>query len=99
MPKNKFKLRFKRYTNVFKFDRVPSHKLKHPTQKPMNLTRQLIHSATKKGEIILDPFAGSGTTCVASKQMLRKYIGIEIEESYIDVINNRLGQKNLMEIF
>lgn len=99
MPKKDFKLKFKRYTNIMQFDRVSPNKLKHPTQKPLNLIRTLIQASTKKGDIILDPFAGSGTTLVASKQMNRKFIGMELERDYIRIINERLNQKTLMSVF
>lgn len=95
MPKQEFKLKSKRYPNVWKFDRIPADKLKHPTQKPTSIIRRLIEVATKENDIVLDPFAGSGTTLVASKQLDRRYIGCEIEKEYYDVIMERLSQKTV----
>ena len=50
----------------------------HPTQKPVDSMRKLIVTYSKEGDVILDPFAGSGTTCVAAKMDNRNYLGIEI---------------------
>ncbi|MEM7179611.1 MAG: site-specific DNA-methyltransferase [Spirochaetota bacterium] len=54
----------------------------HPTQKPVKLMQVLIELATQKGQVVLDPFCGSGTTIVAAKSLQRKYIGIEQKEEY-----------------
>ena len=79
-----------RDTNVLNFSRVS--KLEHPTQKPVDLNEYLIKKSTNENDIILDPFAGSGTTGVACKNLNRNYILIEKEPEYIDIINKRLTQ-------
>lgn len=63
----------------------------HPTIKPIALMEYLIKMVTKPGGIVLDPFAGSGSTLVAAKQNGYQYIGIEMTEEYIPIINARLG--------
>lgn len=63
---------------------------KHPTQKPLGLLKRIIEASTNEGDLILDPFNGSGTTGVAAKSLNRKYIGIEQEKSYIDLTVKRL---------
>ena len=63
----------------------------HPTVKPIALMEYLIKMVTPKGGIVLDPFAGSGTTGVACKNLNRNYILIEQEPEYIDIINKRLS--------
>ena len=78
-----------RDTNVLNFNRVS--KLEHPTQKPIDLNEYLIKKSTNESDIILDPFAGSGTTGVACKNTNRNYILIEKEPEYIDIINKRLN--------
>ena len=52
----------------------------YPTQKPLALLHRIIKASTKKGDIVLDPFCGCATTCVASQQLGRKWIGIDIEK-------------------
>ena len=67
----------------------------HPTQKPLDLFRQLIEEHTTQQESILDAYLGSGTTLVAAKQLGRKAIGIEIEEKYCEIAARRLSQEML----
>ena len=63
----------------------------HPTVKPLALCEYLIKMVTKPGGVVLDPFAGSGSTLVAAKQNGFQYIGIEMTEEYIPIINARLN--------
>lgn len=62
----------------------------HPTQKPVMAILPLIMAFSKQRQIVLDPFAGSGTTLVAAKKLNRKYIGIEIDPKYCKLIEERL---------
>ena len=62
---------------------------KHPTQKPFELLERIILASSNEGDIILDPFAGSGTTGIAAKRLKRRFIGIEIEKEYIEIIKKR----------
>jgi DNA modification methylase len=63
----------------------------HPCQKPLELYRRIISSGTKKGELVLDCFAGSGTTGVICKELERSGILIEKEEKYIKLIKGRIN--------
>lgn len=54
----------------------------HPTQKPEKLIAKLVLASSRPGDIVLDPFVGSGTTCVVVKKLGRHYLGIEIDEEY-----------------
>ena len=67
----------------------------HPTQKPVPIMTWAI-SFAKQADLILDPFAGSGTTLVAAKQLGRKAIGIEISEEYCEIAKKRLSQEYLL---
>ena len=58
-------------------------KTPHPTQKPEELLRKVILASSSKGDVILDPFVGSGTTAVCAKQLGRRWIGIDQEETYL----------------
>ncbi len=64
---------------------------KHPTQKPIRILKRMIKLASKEGDIMLTPFAGSGSECVSAKMTGRKYIGIEIDKSYCDIAETRLS--------
>jgi len=63
---------------------------KHPTQKPIELLRRIITASTERGDTILDPFNGTGTTGVVAKMLGRKYIGIETEKEYLEITKRRL---------
>lgn len=63
----------------------------YPTQKPIILLEQIIKLTTDKGDIVLDPFAGSGTTLVAAKLLERKFIGIDICPDAVKLSNERLN--------
>jgi len=63
---------------------------KHPAQKPVKLMERIILSSSNKGDIILDPFAGSSTTGVAALRHDRRFVGIEKEQSFIELSEKRL---------
>jgi len=65
---------------------------KHPTQKPLELLRRILLASSNPGDVILDPFMGSGTTGVAAVRLNRKFIGIELEANYINTAVKRLQQ-------
>jgi len=81
----------KRIPDVISCDRTGNDL--HPTQKPLKLIRTIIHS--NKGNLVLDPFMGSGTTAVACKELGRDFIGFEIDKEYVEVANKRLKQSVL----
>ena len=66
-------------------------KYKHPTIKPLNIIKNLIINSSKEGDIVLDCFSGSGTTCVACKELDRQFIGIEIDPEYHKISIDRLN--------
>jgi len=67
----------------------------HPVAYPLEIPRRCIAAATDPGDLVLDPFMGSGTTLVAAKDLGRKAIGIEIEEKYCEIAARRLAQEVL----
>jgi DNA modification methylase len=77
---------------------VPGHReaLAHPTQKPEELVRRLVRFFSQPGDIILDPFMGSGTTLRAAKDLGRKAIGIDVEEQWCELAANRMRQALLL---
>lgn len=62
---------------------------KHPTQKPIDLLKRIVLASTKKGDVILDPFTGSSTTGIAAHFYGRKFIGVDLEESYLQLSVSR----------
>jgi site-specific DNA-methyltransferase (adenine-specific) len=69
----------------------------HPTQKPQNLMLKILMDFTIEGELIVDPFLGSGTTCYCAKKLNRYSIGIEISEKYCEIAAKRCSQE-VMEL-
>jgi len=64
----------------------------HPTQKPEALLHRLIMASTRPGDVILDPFFGTGTTGAAAKRLGRRFIGIEREDAYVKLARERIGK-------
>jgi DNA modification methylase len=84
------------YKKVFKYEQrwtnfVNTKDTEHPTEKPVDLMKFCINIFNS--DTILDPFAGSGTTLVAAKELGRRFIGIEIEPKYVEICNRRLQQE------
>ncbi len=66
--------------------------INHPTPKPKTFIKELLTMFSKKNDIVLDPFIGSGSTAVACKQLKRNYIGFEINSEYCELAINRLNK-------
>jgi len=66
----------------------------HPTQKSIHILKPLIEAFTAPGELVLDPFAGSGSTCVAAHRTGRDYIGIELDVKHYDTAATRLATES-----
>ena len=69
----------------------------HPTQKPEALLARVVIAASNPGDLVLDPFFGSGTTGAVAKRLRRRFIGIEREEQYIDIARERIGEVRPIE--
>ena len=69
-----------------------NEKVGHPTQKSLKLMQDIIDIHTNKDDVIIDPFMGSGTTGVACLNLLRKFIGIELDKNYFNLSINRLNK-------
>ena len=83
-------------TDVWSFKTpLGKERTKHPTQKPVELMRHMIESMSRKDDIILDPFLGSGTTLRAAVDLGRRAVGIEIDEEYCEIAARRLAQEVL----
>jgi DNA modification methylase len=64
---------------------------RHPTQKPLRLVRRALVACTREGELVFDPFCGSGTTAVAAKELNRSFVGAELEEEYAELAARRVA--------
>jgi adenine-specific DNA-methyltransferase len=69
----------------------------HPTQKPVMALLPLIMAYSQRGDIVLDPFAGSGSTAVAAQALGRRFIGIELEPMYAQVATERVMREAVRE--
>lgn len=79
---------------VLELDVVPKCQLTHPTQKPVALMEYLIKTYTNEGETVLDFTMGSGTTGVACKNLNRSFVGIEMDEKYFQIAEQRISKAN-----
>ncbi len=75
--------------NIWKIA-VAQNKTEHPAVFPLELPLRHIKSWTNEGDIVLDPFVGSGTTCIAAKMLNRRYIGIDTDERYCELARKRI---------
>jgi len=64
----------------------------HPCQLPVHLLERLLLMSTDEGDIVLDPFIGTGTTAIAAKKLGRRFIGIDIDSKYVEITNKKLKQ-------
>lgn len=86
------------YDNIIKVETSKSDFGNHVNQKPLKLMEFLISLVTKENAIILDPFCGSGTTCLAAKNINRHYIGIEIDSYNVEISNKRLLESMQLDL-
>jgi len=71
----------------------------HPTAKPIELAEHFIRLHTKPGDIVLDPFAGGGSTLLAARKLGRRYIGGDIDEEYVALARQRLAEPYTVNMF
>jgi DNA modification methylase len=82
----------KRPKTIMQHQRVSPEALVHPNEKPISLMREIIKSITDSKDIVVDCFAGSGSTCMAAEQLRRKFIGIELSPDYCDIARKRVKE-------
>lgn len=78
--------------SVWTFPAVSARRIGHPAPFPEELPRRLIELYSFKGDVVLDPFCGSGTTCLAALKTGRKYVGYEIEPEYVGLAERRVKE-------
>jgi DNA modification methylase len=67
---------------------------KHPCQLPVHLLERIILMSTDEGDIVFDPFVGTGTTAVAAKRLGRRFIVVDIDEKYVAIAKNKLSRES-----
>ena len=84
----------KYYTDIWHYKSIPSNKgyRIHPAQKPLPIMRHIVHTSSRAGAVVFDPFMGSGTTGEAALELERQFIGVEKDEQYFDAAVKRLRQ-------
>jgi len=83
--------------SVWQFPIVHSKTVGHPAPFPRDLPYRLIQLYSFKGDVVLDPFCGSGTTCLVAKSCDRHYIGYDVVEKYVQMAQQRLSRRTLLE--
>lgn len=92
LTKGRFVCKSKNLRNIIQYKKVHHSKSVHPTQKPVELLEHLIVEPDYNPKVVLDPFMGSGSTGVACVNTNRKFIGIELEESYFNIAKERIKE-------
>ena len=99
---DRYKSQLKNPTDVWKISLVSGNspeRTEHPSQYPEELVERIIKVGTHEGDLVLDPFMGSGTTAVVAKRLNRRYVGYEIEPEYIEIANKRLENNGGTDLF
>lgn len=91
--KGRCELKGVRPKSVLRVPRMAADSLEHPNQKPVILCQQLIEAVTVRGEVVLDPFVGSGSVIIAASGCERRAIGIELNPSYITLAERRISRE------
>src|SRR5690625_970668 len=88
----------KRHSDILEYARVPSQRLRHSHEKPEDLIEFLIRKSSNPGELVLDPFAGSGTTAAVAKRLGREFITIEADVDFYNTAVERVKNEKETDI-
>jgi site-specific DNA-methyltransferase (adenine-specific)/adenine-specific DNA-methyltransferase len=77
--------------------RFAEERTEHPTQKPLPLSRRLVEHFSNPGDLVVVPFVGSGSECVAAVETGRRFIGAEINPKYVEIARERLSSPELRQ--
>jgi DNA modification methylase len=91
IAKGRHLIRGRRWPNIWPFDRISPTKMLHPTQKPVDLIRRAIASSSDIGDLVVDPFAGSGSTGKAAHLEKRAFLLGDIDPKMVNIARRRLG--------
>lgn len=90
LHKGRVELRGKRHSDVWQFSTVPSSQMLHPNQKPVGLLARAVEDASDPGDLVFDPFGGSGTVAICCEKLARKSLTIELNPKRFDIMVNRV---------
>lgn len=88
LEKGKPKYNLTNFSDVQTASHINHNKNNHPHEKPIDLIKKMVEHSSKGGDLVLDPFAGSGAICIGAREMGRKFIGIELDEKWVGVGEN-----------
>ncbi len=94
--------KYRHPSDIFKIPSINAmakERVGYPTQKPLELLERIIKASSNKDDIILDPFCGCATTCIASERLERKWIGIDISQKAFDLVRQRLEKEVPVNLF
>ena len=81
------------------YSQMPPRNRVHPNEKPVEMVAHFINNHTYAGDVVLDPFMGSGTTGVAAVRMGRKFIGVELDQAYFETARDRIAAAQSADMF
>ena len=84
--------------NIQSINAMAKERTGYPTQKPLELLDRIIQASCPEGGVVLDPFCGCATTCVSAQRLNRRWIGIDIEDKAVDILQDRLEQMGYDDI-
>lgn len=99
--KGKYEFPLGRPNNIYKSNKVSSDKIIHPNEKPIDLMKAMVRDLSRKGDLIVDPFSGSGCVCAAAVSEGRRAIGIELDDRQVPLIGCNYieyGNKRIIEM-
>jgi len=91
LEKGKPKYNLTDFSDVQTCSHINHNKINHPHEKPVDLIRKMIQHSSKDGGVVLDPFCGSGSVCVACQEIGRKWIGVDIDEKWVRMARERVN--------
>jgi len=91
LEKGKPKYNLTNFSDVQTASHINHNKLNHPHEKPIDLIQKMIKHSSNVGDLVLDPFAGSGNICKSASILKRKFIGVEMDEKWVGVARNNFG--------
>ncbi len=90
LEKGKPKYNLTNFSDVQTCSHINHNKMTHPHEKSVDLISKLVEHSSKEGDLVLDPFCGSGAVCVACEEMNRDWIGIELDKRYVEMARQRI---------